>query len=404
MMCFPPSRTRRLFQFTRPRGARPPAAQVPAVRGGFQFTRPRGARQPKGSSMNKILVSIHAPTGGATGVKHRLERLAPVSIHAPTGGATAEAQLAAAQASFNSRAHGGRDSHRRVGVFLFPFQFTRPRGARHPRADGRRRPRCFNSRAHGGRDKERDHALRLPEVSIHAPTGGATAGNSAPKIRPKCQFTRPRGARQKDRSAGIIHKRFQFTRPRGARQTPLQTLTGCSQFQFTRPRGARHAQQQCSPPDRSFNSRAHGGRDRTIPPARFRPDTFQFTRPRGARRGRRTRARCPWRCFNSRAHGGRDGVGSLPELLIFVSIHAPTGGATSATSLGRWAIGCFNSRAHGGRDRGEGGQDHLDRRFNSRAHGGRDAEMEPAARGGGVSIHAPTGGATRPGTATTGAG
>ena len=57
------------FQFTRPRGARlSPLLSLCAARS-FQFTRPRGARPwvvPTFSVNKKELVSIHAPTGGAT--------------------------------------------------------------------------------------------------------------------------------------------------------------------------------------------------------------------------------------------------------------------------------------------------------------------------------------------------
>ena len=76
-----------------------------------------------------------------------------VSIHAPTGGATGgRAQHAERGLRFNSRAHGGRDTVARADGIVRRFQFTRPRGARPPPP---RRPssrRGFNSRAHGGRD------------------------------------------------------------------------------------------------------------------------------------------------------------------------------------------------------------------------------------------------------------
>ena len=76
-------------------------------------------------------VSIHAPTGGATGDRHALVVRRVVSIHAPTGGATTVAEARAAWKE---------------------FQFTRPRGARH----------------------ETETETKGTNVSIHAPTGGAT--------------------------------------------------------------------------------------------------------------------------------------------------------------------------------------------------------------------------------------
>ena len=166
----------------------------------FQFTRPRGAR--------------HSLAGGVfTGLEH-------VSIHAPTGGATP----------------CWRSTRLRTR-----FQFTRPRGAR-----------LYRGKFPGVAE----------DVSIHAPTGGATI-----LLRDKLgadwfQFTRPRGARHRFevRLRGL--EEFQFTRPRGARRIPLSPPPNPLEFQFTRPRGARRRQVARIRRGRSFNSRAHGGRDR----------------------------------------------------------------------------------------------------------------------------------------------
>ena len=148
---------------------------------------------------------------------------------------------------------------------------------------------------------------------------------------------------------------------------------GITMFQFTRPRGARHEPHRHVFAAFRFNSRAHGGRDPAEP----------------SRANNR-------HCFNSRAHGGRDTV-------------APCAGTPRAG---------FNSRAHGGRDPHTQAPDRTLASFNSRAHGGRDlrgqtlapwkllfqftrprgARLHPAARAVNpvdVSIHAPTGGATR---------
>ena len=76
--------------------------------------------------------------------------------------------------------------------------------------------------------------------------------------------------------------------------------------------------------------------------------------------------------FNSRAHGGRDTKLANAGLLSYVSIHAPTGGATGTALEHVHGVAGFNSRAHGGRD----------------SLGGRFRREDP------VSIHAPTGGAT----------
>jgi len=56
---------------------------------GFQSTLPRGERQPRrGYVFEQIIVSIHAPAGGATYRAEILRDTTKVSIHAPAGGAT----------------------------------------------------------------------------------------------------------------------------------------------------------------------------------------------------------------------------------------------------------------------------------------------------------------------------
>ena len=85
----PHSKTPCLFQFTRPRGARlrtPAAAACAAL---VSIHAPTGgATLPVNQSSNEVEVSIHAPTGGATRPVIRYVAPEKVSIHAPTGGAT----------------------------------------------------------------------------------------------------------------------------------------------------------------------------------------------------------------------------------------------------------------------------------------------------------------------------
>ena len=99
----------------------------------------------------------------------------------------------------------------------------------------------------------------------------------------------------------------------------------------------------------SFNPRAHVGRDILSPTTGSMPMVFQSTRPRGARL-RPSLSRCKHLGFNPRAHVGRD---------------------KDRTHYGQGS-GSFNPRAHVGRDNPDGGNLY---RF-------------------GVSIHAPTWGAT----------
>ena len=170
--------------------------------------------------MSFTKVSIHAPTGGATTT--RCSRRAPSRFQftRPRGARPKRGVSPRSASSFNSRAHGGRDRAKTHHGPSCVFQFTRPRGARPRPRRTLTRPRSFNSRAHGGRDScwtatgpsgtgfnSRAHGGRdfragrgdrRDEVSIHAPTGGATCISACSSSNRKFQFTRPRGARPKE--------------------------------------------------------------------------------------------------------------------------------------------------------------------------------------------------------------
>jgi len=160
----------------------------------FQSTRPRGARLACTEYRYFYSVSIHAPAGGATPIvqdsitrscfnprarggrdlmiihplisfrfqstrprgarlfRRQNDKLLLVSIHAPAGGATPTGRHPLQYWGFNPRARGGRDIYVVMITNLQRFQSTRPRGARRSSQD------------------------RAPDngVSIHAPAGGAT--------------------------------------------------------------------------------------------------------------------------------------------------------------------------------------------------------------------------------------
>ena len=103
----------------------------------FQSTRPRGARPKKENVRPEFLdVSIHAPARGATLPR----RVTNSSFY-----------------SFNPRAREGRDGQT-VAVFVAVevFQSTRPRGARPiPQERSSDTSTCFNPRAREGRDGSR---------------------------------------------------------------------------------------------------------------------------------------------------------------------------------------------------------------------------------------------------------
>ena len=185
------------FQFTRPRGARLKNEDAFRTFVKFQFTRPRGARRFAASRMSEALRFQFTRPRGARPAPHKSARRPLVSIHAPTGGATRAKTHHGPSCVFQfTRPRGARLLADGEPVIGLAFQFTRPRGAR-PLAQIKARllevsihaPTggatailkhgvllcgSFNSRAHGGRDLRALPHHHHPQVSIHAPTGGAT--------------------------------------------------------------------------------------------------------------------------------------------------------------------------------------------------------------------------------------
>ena len=100
------------------------------------------------------MVSIHAPTRGATKIRLRAALRLVVSIHAPARGATEREVLFLTSGKFQSTPpRGGRpNSLQRVCALTW----------------------CFNPRPHAGGDRIMSKKNIFLPVSIHAPTRGAT--------------------------------------------------------------------------------------------------------------------------------------------------------------------------------------------------------------------------------------
>jgi len=185
-----------------------------------------------------------------------------------------------------------------------------------------------STRPRRARRKQSYHFTTLKKVSIHAPTQGATQIIS-------------------DNSQ---YRHVSIHAPTQGATVVAETLEFAMLFQSTRPRRARH---------------------RLEP--KLRPlALFQSTRPRRARLlVTKWLKNFPIR-FNPRAHAGRDNSKHYIKYYCYVSIHAPTQGATHPD---------LNKISH-------------DCRFNPRAHAGRDDKAFASNSRHSVSIHAPTQGAT----------
>ena len=147
-----------MFQFTHPRGVRLYIVMMHSEsQRRFNSRTHAGCDMSCCSSTVRIpIVSIHAPTRGATVFHFTKITHVCVSIHAPTRGATSFITEYAAKVR---------------------FQFTHPRGVRHVLVflNGFH-THCFNSRTHAGCDALiHDGIAVVRQVSIHAPTRGATS-------------------------------------------------------------------------------------------------------------------------------------------------------------------------------------------------------------------------------------
>ncbi len=258
-------------------------------------------------SRNSRIVSIHAPTRGATPSGDPPRWMDPVSIHAPTRGATQEIPTRRdfsmfqstrprgarrspectqfQQHRFNPRAHAGRDiAALRQALEHLQFQSTRPRGARHSNVAFLAPATCVSIHAPTrGATTQQPPATVPTQVSIHAPTRGATEPLLPFLSRKRVSIHAPtRGATMlqeilSDRLRVSIH-----APTRGATIRLIKYLGGFM-FQSTRPRGARPAGPRLAAYPSSFNPRAHAGRDSLARRLVLIPSTFQSTRPRGAR-------------------------------------------------------------------------------------------------------------------------
>ena len=165
----------------------------------FQSTLPRGERLWLAMKLFHLgWISIHAPTRGATnpnptnrlleefqstlprgerrGICGCFAGCTQISIHAPTRGATAVIMTKLDyMTDFNPRSHAGSDKWAKKQLNAYGiFQSTLPRGERPTSYPDCQRDRNFNPRSHAGSDYYFHFTILSLDISIHAPTRGAT--------------------------------------------------------------------------------------------------------------------------------------------------------------------------------------------------------------------------------------
>ena len=156
-----------------------------------------------------------------------------------------------------------------------------------------------------GIDNVNVHLHAHLEVSIHAPTRGATRTISVKVRNFLFQSTLPHGERPQSLFHPHFVAAFQSTLPHGERPVTLPSTLVSILFQSTLPHGERPRARRNNHPRHLFQSTLpHGERLRA-----------QFIKKQGAR-------------FNPRSHTGSDKSYDYDNKEKKVSIHAPTRGAT----------------------------------------------------------------------------
>ena len=169
----------------------------------------RGATTFRFDVYKRLRISIHAPTRGATQAIAEVLDDMGISIHAPTRGATFALHPSDRyEIHFNPRSHEGSD--RLLGCPTNPVGY-------------------FNPRSHEGSDLNRHFPCTFFAISIHAPTRGATFRD----ITIICtmvvfQSTLPRGERHYNLNTYIVSFKFQSTLPRGERPQPQMLWNPCA--------------------------------------------------------------------------------------------------------------------------------------------------------------------------------
>ncbi len=235
------------------------------------------------------------------------------------------------------------------------FQSTHPRGVRRePTSSPRCSDRCFNPRTHVGCDRSARHGVYDPDVSIHAPTWGATRFFFIiPRHQPVSIHAPTWGA-----TAGLITGgaliNVSIHAPTWGATLKFSASALSALFQSTHPRGVRRAR---------VNDNI-AGVGVSIHAPTWGATALLFHHPTASA------------SFNPRTHVGCD-VSRFPEKLCDgVSIHAPTWGATYSARICPHRIRCFNPRTHVGCDRSTSGLKAFPCRFNPRTHVGCDIKSK----------------------------
>ena len=186
----------------------------------FQSTLPRGERLAQQYEWDSItVISIHAPTRGATERGRRYFRTTIISIHAPTRGATPCRQKKSSMQIFQSTLpRGERQCCRGKLQLRNEISIHAPtRGATIPSKTGININKNFNPHSHEGSDTGVPSDSGASWISIHAPTRGATPEERYKDLYGEISIHAPTRGATDFLWCLILPFRFQSTLPRGER-------------------------------------------------------------------------------------------------------------------------------------------------------------------------------------------
>ena len=253
-------------------------------------------------------VSIHAPTRGATGSVGVAVLLEHVSIHAPTRGATRCGwHSALLRKSFDPRPHARGDLSARAALMMW----------------------CrFDPRPHARGDNQRGFRIQAAEVSIHAPTRGATRVLVYDDANPTVSIHAPTRGATAQGGAGLPRGVFRSTPPREGRLAHLLLVNRTAIVSIHAPtRGATWLPQEPRHSDKvSIHAPTRGATLVKESRISFMP-SFRSTPPREGRQAKRRWPSLVSR-FDPRPHARGDRRPAHVSGDEVVSIHAPTRGAT----------------------------------------------------------------------------
>ena len=334
---------------------------------------------------------------GSDWITDSIVSLGIISIHAPTRGATLQKRKCEFLLKFQSTLPQGERLHvHRYCRTRERFQSTLPQGERRKRnINSKHSNRYFNPRSHKGSDWLGQNFFLYNNISIHAPTRGATYRRDGEKENRYISIHAPtRGAtfafkRLNNFSLISIH-----APTRGATDLVSRDYRN-SEFQSTLPQGERLTKRLLNKISLYFNPRSHKGSDRAPLSSLAYPNISIHAPTRGAT-GIYSKNKS---LLNISIHAPTRGATCIDFLMLIVflaiSIHAPTRGATQiqnfctahstisihAPTRGATILSHFvNGRSSD---------------FNPRSHKGSDIKYRRRNMEFKISIHAPTRGATR---------